>query len=205
MEKQQLVLNAVINGVTAYLGDFNITGSYVVNGFIDIGLSVKSYLMSVTSEDKVISALKMVRFNDDINNLISSLSNVDKKKVQLAYVLCKKEKYIYLEYFEKGLTTKEKNYFKKLIQKIKEYQISSIIHTNDINFLVDAVDKICLVKDNTVVKILSNNDWYNDSLYEFVKKPEIVKFIKYCQNKNINIENYMDNKEVIKAIFRMVS
>lgn len=205
MEKQKLELNACVNGVTAYLGKFNITGSYVVNGFIDLELSVKNYLMSVTSEDKINSSLKMVMFDKDINNSIKTLSNVDKKKVQLAYALCKKEKYIFLEYFDKGLTTKEKNYFKKLFQKIKEYQISIIVHTNDINFLVDAVDKICLVKDDSVVAILSKNDWYNDNLYEYVNEPEIVKFIKYCQSLNINIEDYVDNKEVIKAIFRMVS
>lgn len=205
MEKQKLELNACINGVTAYLGNFNITGSYVINGFIDLELSVKNYLMSVTSEDKINSALKMVMFDKDINNLINTLSNVDKKKVELAYALCKKEKYIFLEYFDKGLTLKEKNYFKKLFQKIKEYQISIIVHTNDITFLVDAVDKICLVKDETVVNILSKNDWYNDNLYEYVSEPEIVKFIKYCQGLNINIEKYIDNKEVIKAIFRMVS
>lgn len=205
MEKQQLNLNALENGVTAYLGNFNITGSLVVNGFIDLELSVKDYLMSVTSEDKIFSSLKMVMFDKDVNSLIISLSSIDKKKVQLAYALCKKEKYIYLEYFEKGLTTKEKNYFKKLIQKIKEYQISIIIHTNDINFLVDTVDKICLIENDTVVKILAKNDWYTNALYEAVSEPEIVKFVKYCQSKNINIENYLDSKEIIKAIFRMVS
>ena len=140
MEKQKLELNAVINGVTGYLGNFNISGAYVINGFIDIELSVKSYLMSITNEEKIKSSLKMVMFDKDINSIISKLSPVDKKKVQLAYALCKREKYIYFEYFEKGLTNKEKNYFKKLLQKIKEYQISIIVHTNDINFLVHAVD-----------------------------------------------------------------
>ena len=205
MEKQKLELNAIPGGITAYLGKFNITGSYIVNGFIELELSVKNYLMSVTNEEKLNASLKMVMFDKDINSSIKELSNVDKKKVQLAYALCKKEKYIFLEYFDKGLTTKEKNYFKKLFKKIKEYQMSIMIHTNDINFLVDSVDRVCLVKDDSIVFILSRNDWYNDNLYEYIDEPEIVRFIKYCQSLNINIENYVDNKEVIKAIFRMVS
>lgn len=205
MEKQKLELNAVINGVTGYLGNFNISGSYVINGFIDIELSVKNYLMSITNEEKIKSSLKMVMFDKDINSIISKLSPVDKKKVQLAYALCKREKYIYFEYFEKGLTNKEKNYFKKLFQKIKEYQISIIVHTNDINFLVNAVDKICLVKNDAVVTLLSKNDWYNDELYKYVSEPAIVEFIKYCKKVGVNIDNYLDNKEIIKAIFRLVS
>ena len=52
----------------------------------------------------------MVMFERDKYSKINNLSPVDKKKVQLAYALCKKEKYIFLEYFEKGLTNKEKNY-----------------------------------------------------------------------------------------------
>ena len=83
--------------------------------------------------------------------------------------------------------------------------MSIVIHTNDINFLVESVDRVCLVKDDNIVSILSRNDWYNDNLYEYIDVPEIVRFIKYCQSLNINIENYVDNKEVIKAIFRMVS
>lgn len=205
MEKQKLELNAIPSGITAYLGKFNITGSYIVNGFIELELSVKNYLMSVTNEEKLNASLKMVMFDKDINSSIKELSNVDKKKVQLAYALCKKEKYIFLDYFDKGLTTKEKSYFKKLFKKVKEYQMSIVIHTNDINFLVESVDRVCLVKDDNIVSILSRNDWYNDNLYEYIDAPEIVGFIKYCQSLNINIENYVDNKEVIKAIFRMVS
>ena len=205
MEKQKLALNALSNGVTAFIGNFSIDGSYVINGCIDLELSVNEYLMSVTNEDKVSSSLKMVMFENDKYSKIRNLSPVDKKKVQLAYALCKKEKYIFLEYFEKGLTTKEKDYFKKLFQKLKEYHITIIIHTNDINFFIGAVDKICLVKDNNVVTILSKNNWYNKEIYDYVSEPVIVEFINYCKRKGINIDNYMDNKEVIKAIFRLVS
>ena len=205
MEKQKLVLNAVMNGITAYLGRFNITNAYVVNGFIDLDLSVKNYLMSVTNTEKMHSSLKMVMFDKDINITISSLSPVDKKKIQLAYVLCKREKYIILDYFEKGLNSKEINYFKKLFKKIKEYQISVIVHTNDVNFIISIVDKICLVKNDNVVKILPKYDLYNNEIYDYVDMPTIIEFINYCKSIGINIDNYLDNKEIIKAIFRMVS
>lgn len=205
MEKQELSIYSVNNGVTGFVGNFKINGSYVVNGFINLDLSVKDYLMSVSSEEKMNASLRMVQFDGNIDELINEFGPMDRKKIELAYALCKKDKYIYLDYFEKGLNYKEKMFFKKLINKLKEYQISTIVHTNDINFLVDVVDKICIVENNKVIKELHKNDWYNDLLYNYVDRPEIISFIKYCQDNGIAIENYLDNKEVIKAIFRLVS
>ena len=202
MEKQRLEDN--VNGITAYLGNFNISGSNTINGFMDLEISVKEYLMSVASEDKIASSLKMVLFDKNINNSIHKLSYKDKKKIQLAYALCKKEKTLVFEYFDKGLTLKEKNYFKKLIKRFKEYQFNIIIHTNDVVFLFDLVDHIYIVKNDNIIP-LSIVDFYSENLYEYVECPRIVEFVIFCKNNNINLDNYTDNKELIKAIFRMVS
>lgn len=204
MERDKIIMNTLPNGITAFIGDFKLDFSYVVNGFIDLDLSVKEYLMSVTSEDKIQSSLKMVLFDKDVNSIIKNLSYKDKKKVQLAYALCNKENYLFLEYFDKGLTLKEKNYFKKLLKKIKEYQISIIIHTNDMVFLFDLADKISLVQNENIIE-MPKVDFYNDELYKFIDEPEIVDFINYCRKNNIDLDSYIDNKELIKAIFRMVS
>lgn len=205
MEKEKMKLNAFKNGITGFLGDFKIEGRNIVNGFLNNNLTVKEYLLTISDEKKIVSSLKMVMYSENINLSIKELSLVNRKKIQLAYSLLKKDKVIFLDNFEKGMNNKEKIYFKKLFKKLKTYEITLIVCTNDLSFMIDNVDRVCLVKNDIVMKILEKNNWYNDELSKYTSIPKIIQFVKYCNKFGILLDNYTDCKELMKAIFRVMS
>ena len=106
MQKSRLTDKAIKNTTNAFLGNYKVNSKTVVNGFINLKMSTLEYLMSVSSEKKALSALKMVLFNESPKKYIEDLDFVNKKKLQLAYLLCKRESVIILDYFEKGLSYK---------------------------------------------------------------------------------------------------
>lgn len=203
MEAKQLITYAKSNSITLYAGDFYLSGDSIVNGLHTLEISINEYLKSVAKSSKIKDALKMVLYSGDENLIINELSIVDRKKIELAYYLCRKDKYIVLEYFEKGLTYKEKIYFQKLFRKICQYNISILLKSNDTAFLCNIVDKICVIRNEKVIQVDNNIDWFDENLYEFMDKSEIIKFITYCQSLSINLDKYLDLNELIKAIYRV--
>lgn len=202
MQKSRLTDKAIKNTTNAFLGNYKVNSKIVVNGFINLKMSTLEYLMSVSSEKKALSALKMVLFNENPKKYIEDLDFVNKKKLQLAYLLCKRESVIILDYFEKGLSYKERNYFKKLFKRLNEYNITIIINTNNLEFLFDCCNNIFILQDDDFV--LVEKDWYNEELYSVISTPAIVSFVNMFNKKKKYVDNYCDIKELLKAIFRVM-
>ena len=131
---------------------------------------------------------------------IKDLSKGQFKLILLCYIILNKKKLIVLDYFEKGLSYK---YKKRVINYLKsKYNGTLVVISNDLVFL----DLLC---DNLIV-FDKGNIVFNDKL-EYIYKsrvkieyPEIIKFIRLANKSKAKLSYTVDNKELLKDIYRSV-
>lgn len=174
-------------------GNISIVNDYK---FLD---TVQNYLNS----EKASSSLKMVMLNDTyLNKTIKELSNGDIKKISLAKALIDNKEVIALDFFDKGLNSKELEEYKRMFKKLSnDIHKTILIYTNNIEFLWDICERVIYVDNNKVINTYKKDD-YNE-LLELVNKPEIIKFTNLMKEKNIKVEGYKDVKDLLKAIYRL--
>lgn len=204
MELAEIVKHSPKNKITAYIGDISFANYNYVNGFNRKTGTIKDYFGDGSSLKKINDSLKMVMFNGSIDESFDSLSVCDKKKVDLAFKLLSKSNVVMLEYFEKGFNFKEIRFFKNLFKKLKSYNISIIVHTNNVNFLMGLVDRICVVNNNSVVKIYDNIDWFDKNIYDNIDYSSIIKFIYNSITDGVSVSKNIELSELIKDIYRLV-
>jgi len=160
---------------------------------------VKNFL----KHQKALNSLKMVMLDDSfLEKTVEELSEAEIKKVILAATLIENKDYIVLEYFEKGLTFKEKENYKRLFKKISdEYHKTIIIYTNDITFLWDIAHEIIYIDETENINTITKKEYFK--LSRIVDKPEIIKFIDLMHDKGIQVEDYKDVLDLLKAIYRI--
>lgn len=204
MEINEIVKHSSRGVITAFFGDVSFLEVNTVNGFKKKNCNVFEYFGSKNIE-KVKDSLKMVLYDGDIYANFNSLSENDKKKIDLAYKLFAKKDIIILDYFEKGFSAKEVRFFKNLFKKLLKYNISIIIHTNDSEFLFGLCKRVCFVKDNLVTNIIDNVDWYDEEIYKFIEPSPIVKFVNNTNKNSVVLSNRCEISELIKDIYRVVN
>lgn len=157
-----------------------------------------------TKRDKVLEALKMVNLSEDyILKKSNDLSNSEYNKLLLARDLISGAKIIFLDYFEKGLCFKEREYFKKLIRKLaKEYKLTFLINTNDFSFCLNLVDEYHFFKEGQLDKIISSRDIYKEKVYEHFNNHQLIDFVCMSRKHGYLREDYYDINEILKAIYR---
>lgn len=154
----------------------------------------------------VVQSLKIVGLNEKylVRNP-NELSNVEKKKVELAIVISYNPEVIILDEFDKGLSYKEKDYFRKLFLKLKnKYDKTIILLNNEISFLFDIVDNVNVIDNGILVLNEGKEIFYDSNLYRYAKEPKIIEFTKYVESKNYDIKRCTDIKELIKELYRNV-
>ena len=135
----------------------------------------------------------------------SSLSYVEKKKVSLALAMSYNPEVLVVESFDKGLISREREYFRKLFLKLKnKYNKTIILVNSELPFMFDIVDKLIVINKGKVAISGDKDIFYEDKLYKYVEIPKIVEFTKYVNSLGHNIEEYTDIKELIKGLYRNV-
>ena len=135
----------------------------------------------------------------------NTLSYVEKKKVNLALAMSYNPEVLVLESFDKGLTFREREYFRKLLLKLKsKYKKTIILVNSELPFMFDIVDKVFVINKGKLVVSGDNSIFYEDKLYKYVELPKIVEFIKYVNQQGHSILEYTDIKELIKGLYRDV-
>ena len=135
----------------------------------------------------------------------NTLSYVEKKKVNLALAMSYNPEVLVIESFDKGLTYREREYFRKLFLKLKnEYNKTVILVNSELPFMFDVVDKLFVINRGKLVFSGDKDIFYEDKLYKYVEMPKIVEFIKYANLSGHNILEYTDIKELIKGLYRDV-
>lgn len=163
--------------------------------------NIRDYLLAVSNENKVFKVLKMLGLDKSIlNKKRNEINNLEESLLIIAWQLLQ-HKYLVLYYLDTLLNYKEKLYLKHIINKIAhEYNIKTLVFTNDIKFCFNMVDKILIINNKQIDRILSN-DFYNLDIYNYIDIPDIISFVS--SNKNKKLENYIDVSELLKGIYRL--
>lgn len=179
--------------LTTNNNNFSIITDYKFNG------TVKEYLNS----EKDQSSLKMVMLNETyLDKRSSELSIGDLKKVTLAKALIENKDYLVLDYFDSELNYQEKEYFKRLWKRLEnDYHKTVVIFTNDLTSFWDIAKELLYVDKYKVTNTIPKNEY--DEFLDNLNKPEISQFTELMRKKGINIEQYHDPKDLLKAIYRI--
>lgn len=185
--------------IYSYIGD-NIFSTFNVKKEVYILDHIKKY----SDNKKILEALKIVNLNEDyLLKKSNDLSNSEYNKLRLASDLVNNEKLIILDYFDKGLCYKEKEYFKRLFRKLsKNYGITFYIKTNDFSFCIDLVDEYLIFDGNKIIKNILKKDIYKEEAYKYYDKHNLIDFVLKSRKYNHLLDNYTDSKDVLKAIYR---
>jgi len=155
-------------------------------------------------EKRILDSLKIVGLNERyLSRNPNELSFVEKKKVKLACLMSYNPEVLILNDFEKGLSFKERDYFKKLFIKLKtKFNKTIILLSRKLDFVMDLVDKVYVINKGKVVLEGNKDIFYDDKLYKYVDMPKIVEFTKYVELQGYKINEYTDFKELIKELYR---
>lgn len=162
------------------------------------------------SNKKISDSLKIVGLNQSyLNRRINTLSNIEKKLIQIAIELLSNPNVLVLNDPFNGLDLKNEKQLITLFQKIKEqYQKTIIIGTNNSNILYKYTTEMIYIKNDEVLLQGSTNETY--LRVDFLKRnkiniPEIVEFTYLAKkNKKVKIDYHKDIRDIIKDIYKHV-
>lgn len=202
MELNSIIEKASYGGIIAVIGN---TTSLSQRDNIESGL-VHTHLLNVASKEKVLKALQIVSLPEEIlNKRIESLSVAIKNKLLIVKALISKNDTFVFYDIHKGLNYREAEDLKRLLKKLASLNKKIILFTNDVEFLFNLTKNILLINGDEEIVEHNPVDWFDENLYQYVSKPPIIEFIIHCRNRNIKIENALETKELLKAIYRGVS
>ena len=183
---------------------FDITIYDYMNGEIE-----KRNLVLKDKAKKIIDSLKIVGLNKiDITRCVVTLSESEKKLLQIAISLLSNPNIIVFEEPFNKLDTKSQKRLIIFFQMIKEkYNKTIIFITNNSEILYKYADYVVIIKNN---KVISNG---KKEIFEDVELlttngvsiPEIVEFTYKAKKKyNIKIDYHNDIRDIIKDIYKHV-
>lgn len=165
--------------------------------------SLDNSLVSSLNIKNIDNALKMVGLDKGIKDkMVSELSLSEQLKVDLATKLDKDV--IVIGNLSRNLINKDIEYIKKLLVKLSsEYNKKVVVIDEDINVFINLVKYIYVIKNKEV--IYETNDFFESKLYEYIKMPKVVEFIKFVNKNEKRLDNNLDIYEIIKDVYRRVS
>lgn len=131
---------------------------------------------------------------------IKDLSKGQFKLILFVYSIYNKKNNICLDYFDIGLSYK---YKKRIINYIKnKYKGTMMVISNDLVFLNSISSNLLYVKDGKVIYSGNFNDFYKKK-YK-IDYPKCIEFIRLANKKGAKLTYTVDNKELLKDIYRSV-
>lgn len=202
MEVAKILENKPKGYIYGLMGNINLTtnnNNYSIITDYKFNGTVEEYLNS----PKAASSLKMVLLDENVMpKNARDLSIGELKKVSLAKALIDGKDYLVLDYFDKSFNHKEIDYFIRLIKRMtSDYHKTVILFTNDITILWNNIEELLIVDEYFVINTIPKEKYF-----EFIDKlnePEIVRFTKLMKELGLNIENYKDTQDLLKAIYRL--
>jgi cobalt/nickel transport system ATP-binding protein len=135
-------------------------------------------------------SLKAVGAEGLINKIPNYLSGGQKRLVSIAGILAMRPKIIALDEPTSDLDSKHAEIIENIILELKrKYGISIVIATHDLDLAARIADRVCLVKDGSIIAEGRPREiFYDDGLLEVtgLKKPQIVQiYQKFCRIKGL--------------------
>ena len=156
----------------------------------NISFPMKMFTNTHTDEirDRANIVIKRVNLINANNKLPSEISGGMKKRVAIARAIIMYPNYLFCDEPNSGLDPNTAILIDNLIQEItKEYQITTIINTHDMNSVMEIGDKIIFlvegkkIWEGTNTEILDTDD---QMINDFVYSSELFKKVKLAQKKN---------------------
>ncbi len=202
MEVAKILENKPKGYIYGLMGNINLTtnnNNYSIITDYKFNGTVEEYLNS----PKAASSLKMVLLDENVmKKNARDLSIGELKKVSLAKALIDGKDYLVLDYFDKSFNHKEIDYFIRLMKRMtNDYQKTVILFTNDITILWNNIEELLIVDEYFVINTIPKEKYF-----EFIDKlnePEIVRFTRLMKELGLNIENYKNTQDLLKAIYRL--
>lgn len=164
---------------------------------LNTNLKVSHYLKESSNLLK-----KFSLHNDIINKKISDLSSTEFKIISLIKIIELNPELIILNNFEIGINEKYLNNFVRFLKNINaERGIKIIVLSNKIPFL-NKMTKTIIIMKKGIIKY--QGDLLNSILQGLLPKPEIIKFIELANKKKAGLAYTLDEKELLKDIYRSV-
>jgi energy-coupling factor transport system ATP-binding protein len=177
----------------------------------ELEFGMKYFDYKVSEIDKRINqALKMVGLDESyLERNPFDLSSGEKRKVALASILVFNPKIIILDEPTVGLDSKNKKRLIKLVRNLRlNYNKTIIIVSHDIDMLYIISDNIIAINQGKIVCYGSKKDVFKEINLlrdNNINIPRVAEFSNLVLEKlNIDLGNYYEVNDIIKAIYRNV-
>lgn len=153
---------------------------------------IENYILDLFSELEISYSL--------FKRKIKDLSKGQFKLILLVYILLNKKNIVFLDYFDKGLSYK---YKKRIVNYLKtKYCGNLVVISNDLVFLNSIVKYLKVFVEGKLVFDDEINKIYKSKVK--LEYPEIIKFIRLANKNKAKLNYTVDNKELLKDIYRSV-
>ncbi|MBW2962702.1 ABC transporter ATP-binding protein [Mesonia aestuariivivens] len=139
--------------------------------------------------DRVQEVLQRVNLENVNHKFPSEISGGMQKRVSIARAIVNRPEYLFCDEPNSGLDPKTAILIDNLIQEItKEYDITTVINTHDMNSVLEIGENIVYLKDGNLAWNGSKDEIYKSedkSLTDFVYSSELFKKVRKAQLKGI--------------------
>lgn len=178
--------------------------------YAELMFSIGNYNMKYDITTKISNSLKMVGLPSNyLDKNINELSNTEKRKLALACCLITNPSLLLLDEPTIGLDSYSKKTIITILKKLKtRYKKTIIIITHDIDTIYPFIDDVVVLGNKEI--LLAGNKYEVFNKREILEKNRIAipKITEFCnvikENKNIELGNFDDIKELMKEIYRNV-
>ena len=152
-------------------------------------------------DNRILEIFKELEINPIIlNRKIKNLGSGIFKLVLLVYMILNPKNILVLDYFDKGLSYK---YKKLIINYLKRnYNKTLIVISNDLVFLNSLCERLIVFDKDKIVFNDEFNKIYKSNIK--IEYPEIIKFIRLANKRKAKLSYTVDNKELLKDIYRSI-
>ncbi len=164
--------------------------SMTVEGNVMFPLDMFTKQSKAEMQDRVDFVLERVNLIDAHKKFPSEISGGMKKRVAIARAIVMNPKYLFCDEPNSGLDPKTAILIDNLIQEItKEYNITTIINTHDMNSVMEIGEKIIFLKDGFKEWEGTNKEIFktdNEAVTNFVYSSELFKKVRqmYIEERN---------------------
>ena len=137
-----------------------------------------------------------------LNYKIKDISKVTFKYVLLTYVLLNNIDNIIFDHIEVGMSYKEVRHIKQIIKELCKSDKNIIVITKDLLFLDGLVDELIVINNKKEVYRGFLKDVFDEPVK--IDEPKIIRFINMANRKGADLKVTLDNKELLKDIYRSV-
>ena len=137
-----------------------------------------------------------------LNYKIKDISKVTFKYVLLTYILLNNIDIIIFDHIEVGMSYKEIRHIKQIIKELQKSNFKIIVVTKDITFMDNLVEELIVINNKEEVYRGNTKNVFNEPIS--IMEPNIIKFINMANRKGADLNITLDNKELLKDIYRSV-